>query len=651
MTNIDIKEKIKLIIARDCWTNNNLNGELYTFNVSDGPCGLRHVKDSSLGWGEGTIPAISYPAIHVLAQTWNPELSRKMGNALANDCIENDVDILLAPGVNIKRIPTCGRNFEYFSEDPYIAGVMAREYIDGVQEKHVGTSLKHFCCNNAEYSRKWSSSEIDERTLRELYLRQFQIACQAKPWTVMCSYNLVNGVRMSEHAKLYKVLREEFGFDGTIISDWGAVKDIVASLDAGLDLTFPYEENLFNDLFTAYDEGRLPLDKLEESVTRIIALAKKCEEEKKLRTIDMTEEEREAVALDIAEQGIVLLKNEGEMLPLEKSESILVTGAAANNLYCGGGSSEVKLRAPFTKLQDALSKYFDNVTYAESTTWSRGHSCDIGNLRAAVKAARQADVTVICVGDNNNCESESFDRQHISLAKEEIDTIKEVSKAAAYTVVVVYAGSAIETESWIDYADAVIYAGYAGEYVNTAVAKILCGKVNPSGKLTETFPLSLDDVPAMHAYRDAACVRYTEGLDVGYRFFATHNVPVAFPFGYGLSYAEFQYDDLRITGSGRNFKVGFSVKNTSNVDGATVAQIYVSELDKLVYRPIKELKAFKKVFLKAGQKVTVEVELDESAFAYYSTATDGWKVDSGLFEIQVCSDVETEELYDVIEVK
>lgn len=647
MKNIDIKEKIKLIIAKDRWSNHNLGGELYTFNVSDGPCGLRHHDPVT----DKVIPWISYPSIQVLAHTWNLDLARKMGNAIANDCIDFDVDIILAPGVNIKRIPTCGRNFEYFSEDPYVAGTMAKEYIEGVQEKHVGTSLKHFCCNNAEYSRHWSSSEVDERTLRELYLKQFEIACQAKPWTVMCSYNLVNGVRMSEHAKLYKVLREEFGFDGAIISDWDAVKDIVASLDAGLDMTFPYNEKLFNDLFTAYDKGKLPLDKLAESVARIIELAKKCEEAKKVRKVDMTVEEREQTALSIAEEGIVLLKNDMMLLPLEKDAKIMVTGCASYSCYRGGGSAAVDLRKEYAHLDWALKDYFDNVTYSQSTTCSRGHVNDIGNLRQACKDARNADVSIIAVGDNENCESEDFDRLHIKLSKEETDTIKAVSRASNATIVVVYAGSAIDMTDWIDDVDAIIYAGYGGEFVNNAVAKVIAGVVNPSGRLTETFPLDMYDVPAMHAYRDAACVRYTEGLDVGYRYFCTAEEPVLFPFGYGLSYSDFEYSNLKITGKGCNYKVKFTVKNYSDVDGATVAQIYVSELDKLVYRPVKELKAFKKVFVKAHQKVNVELTLDKTAFQYYSTAIDGWKVDDGKFEIQVGTNAEEVELCEVIEVK
>lgn len=647
MKQVDIKEKIKLLIAKDRWSNYDLNGEINTFYVSDGPVGLRHhdlITDE-------VVPAVAYPSTQMLSHTWNLDLARKMGNAIANDCIENNVDIILGPGVNIKRIPTCGRNFEYVSEDPYLAGLFAREYIKGVQEKHVGTSLKHYCCNNAEYSRVWSSSEVDERTLRELYLRQFEIACEAKPWTVMCSYNLVNGVRMTEHAKLYKVLREEFGFDGAIISDWGAVKDVVASLDAGLDMIFPYEEKLFNDLFTAYDEGKLSLDKVAESAARIIELAKKCDEAKKIRKVDMTVEEREKVSLEIEEEGIVLLKNDYDLLPLSKDTKIMVTGCASCNYYRGGGSAAVNLRKEYAHLDWALKEYFDDVTYSQSTTWSRGHVTDIGNLRGAVKDARNADVSIIGVGDSEKCESESFDRLHIKLSNEEIDTIKAVASVSDYTVVVVYAGSAIDMTDWIDDVDAIIYAGYGGEFVNNAVAKVLAGVVNPSGKLTETFPLDMLDVPAMHTYRDASCVRYTEGLDVGYRYFCTAEEPVLFPFGYGLSYSEFSFNNLRITGKGHDFKVKFSVKNESDVDGATVAQVYVSELDKLTYRPVKELKGFKKVFVKAHKSVSVEIVFDERSFSYYSVATDGWKIDPGKFEIQVCFDAENVELAQTIDVE
>lgn len=642
------EEKIKLLIGKDMWSNDSCGGKIYSFVVSDGPAGLRHPADTTANSDE--IPAICYPFGQSLANTWNPEIAREVGNAVANDCIEHNVDIILAPGVNIKRLPICGRNFEYFSEDPLVSGIMAREYIFGVQEEHIGTSLKHFCCNNIEYSRHWISSEVDERTLREIYLLPFEIACEAKPWTVMSSYNLVNGVRMSEHKKLYDLLRNEFNFNGLIVSDWEAVKDRIASLRAGLDLEMPWNEKHFESLTEAYRNGSLPMDKVEESSSRVVALAEKCEENKKQQKIDMNVAEREAVALRAAEEGIVLLKNEN-VLPLKGDEKIMITGAPLIFRYFGGGSSNVRLRGQYVALDKTLKKYAPDTKYAESVMCPRGHSADMGNLKEAMAVARSSEVSVICVGNNDACESESYDRQHIKLSKEEEDAILKISAVSKKTVVIVYAGAAVDMSAWIDKVDAVIWAGYGGEFINEALAEVLVGKVNPSGKITETFPVSLEDVEAMHSYRDEVCMVYSEGLNVGYRYFNTFKKPVLFPFGYGLSYSEFVYSEMQVEGTGCNLTVSFTIENHSNTDGKEVAQLYIKELNKEVYRPKKELKAFKKVFVPAHGKVRVEMNLGYRAFAYYSTATDNWKVHDGLFEIQICSDVENVKLSQTVEIK
>ena len=645
---LSIEEKASLLIGEGFWTIPSCGGKVYPFVVSDGPAGVRHPSNVNATGDE--IPSICYPFGQSLANTWNLEIARKIGNAIANDCIEQNVDILLAPGVNIKRLPICGRNFEYFSEDPLLAGLMGREYIRGVEEKHVGTSLKHFCCNNVEYSRHWISSEVDERTLHEIYLVPFELALEAKPMTVMSSYNLVNGLRMSEHKKLYDLLRGEFKFDGAIVSDWEAVKDRVASLKAGLDLEMPYNEEQSKKLASALEKGTLPLDKVDESASRVVSLASKCEENKKLAHVDMSVKEREAVALEGAEESIVLLKNESA-LPLKGDERILVTGAPNNYRYFGGGSSAVKMRFKYVPLSETLKQYAPNAFYSESVISPRGHSADMGNLKEAVRESHRCDVSIVCVGDNDACESESFDRQHIKLAKEEEDAILSIAEASKKTIVIVYAGSAIDMSAWIEKVDAIIYAGYGGEFINEALAEVLVGKVNPSGKLSETFPLSLDDVLATHSYRDENCLVYSEGLNVGYRYFDTFKKPVLFPFGFGLSYSSFIYSDLRIGGEGCDLTVSFQIENVSDVPGKEVAEIYVRELDKEVYRPNKELKAFQKVFVPSHGKRRVEMKLNERSFAYYSTALNGWKVHEGLFEVEVCSDAQNVRLSQRVEIK
>lgn len=630
------EQKIKLVMGADFWSNYDIDGQIYKFIVSDGPIGLRQPTDRTAIDQRDCIKSVAYPSMQVLSQTWDTNLAYQLGYSLGNDCIEQKVDILLGPGVNIKRLPTNGRNFEYLSEDPYVAGVFAREYINGVQAKHVGTSLKHFCCNNSEISRHWASMEVDERTLREIYLRPFEIACEAQPWTVMSSYNLVNGVRMSENKKLYSLLRNAFGFDGLIMSDWEAVKDSEASLNAGLNWEMPYNEEHQKKMLAKAD--KLDPVKLKESAVRVIALAEKCEKESKLRKLDMSLEERRAVALKIEEEGIVLLKNNG-VLPL-KSGKVFVTGAAAWHYYFGGGSSNVYPEREFEPLETALKNEGADAEYAESVWEVIGHQANFGNLKSAVLKAAQSDYTVLCVGDPNTCETETIDRQKIKLCKEEEQAIHSLAEVSERLVVVVYAGAAIDMSDWIDEVDAVVWAGYGGEYVNKAVAEVLTGKVNPSGKLTETFPLSLEDVPSENAYRDEAVMLYSEGLNVGYRYFDTFGVPVLFPFGYGLSYSEFEYDNLSVEKDGDSVKVAFDIENVSDTDGKEIAQVYVRELTKEVYRPYKELRAFSKVFVKAHGKTRVELTLDRQAFAYYSVASDCWTVKSGVFEVQIGASVD-----------
>lgn len=628
---LTVEQKIKLVMGADFWTNYDVDGAIYKFVVSDGPIGLRQPLDRMATEQHDCIKSVAYPSFQVLSQTWDTSLAYELGYSLGNDCIEQKVDVLLGPGVNIKRLPTNGRNFEYLSEDPYVAGVFAKEYISGVQAKHVGTALKHYCCNNSERSRHWASMEVDERTLREIYLRPFEIAVEAKPWTVMSSYNLVNGVRMSEHSKLYKVLREEFGFDGLIMSDWEAVKDSEASLNAGCNLEMPY--NAEHQRAMLQKAEKLDPVKLDESAAKVIALAEKCERESKLRKLDMTLEQRRAVALKIEEEGIVLLKNDG-VLPL-KGGKTLVTGAASWHYYFGGGSSNVFPEREFETLETALKNVGIDASYTESVWDVNGHQANLGNLKGAVRIAAECDYTIICVGNPSTCEYESTDRQTIKLCKEEVTAIRALADASEKIIAVVYAGSAIDMSDWIDEVDAVVWAGYGGEFVNKAVSEVLTGKVNPSGKLTETFPMSLEDVPSENAYFDEAVMLYSEGLNVGYRYFDTFGVPVLFPFGYGLSYSEFNYGNLSVEQKDGTVNISFEIENVSDADGKETAQVYVREITREVYRPYKELKAFKKVFVKARQKVRVEITLDNSAFAYYSVAKDKWVVNGGMYEILV----------------
>lgn len=628
-------QKVKLVMGADFWSNDTADGSLYKFVLSDGPVGLRQPLDKSNPEQKEVIKSVAYPSTQVLSQTWNCDLAKLLGKSIGNDCIEQKVDIVLGPGVNIKRLPTNGRNFEYYSEDPYLAGTLAKKYIEGVQEMHVGTCIKHFCCNNSEFSRHWASMEVDERTLHEIYLKAFEIAMEAKPWTVMCSYNLVNGRRMSENNKLYNVLRNNFKFDGLIMSDWDAVKDSEASLNAGLNLEMPYNENHHNLMMKKAQENILNERKLDESAVKVIELAEKCEKESKLRKMDMSINERRNVALKIAEEGIVLLKNENNVLPLKPEKKIFITGDPTSRYYCGGGSSQVCPELPFISLEEALKAECYDVQYYESIWEKLGHLAHVGNAKKALEYSAQAEYTILAVGDSANLEFECADREGIKLSKEEEILINDFAKVAKHLIIVVEAGSAIDMSSWIDKVEAVVYMGYGGELGHKALANILVGKINPSGRLSETFPLKLEDSPAMKSYHDSSVMKYDEGLNIGYRYYETYNVPVLFPFGYGLSYSKFEYSNLKIEQIKDVYKVSFDIENETEIDGAEVCQLYIREVVKEVYRPDYELKGYEKIFIKAHEKKEVIIELKRKDFSYYSTYYDEYHVKPGAFDILI----------------
>lgn len=633
MIDITNEEKLRLVMAKDWWQTDDLGGKIGKVKVSDGPVGLRCLAVTDSWANDSIYPSVAYPCYQMLSQTWNLSMAHKMGRAIADDCVEHDVDVLLGPGVNIKRTPLCGRNFEYYSEDPYVAGMFGKSFIEGVQAGHVGTSLKHYCCNNREYSRYWLSSEVDDRTLREIYLKPFEIATQANPWTVMTSYNLVNGVRMSANKKLNNLLRDEFGFEGVIVSDWEAVQDPLDTLHAGLDLEFPHNDKHAEEMEKHLAEGKVDLECLDKSSARIVALAEKAEEARKLRKVQYDMEERIAIAQEIEEEGIVLLKNNG-VLPINGGK-IYVTGAPAHLYYHGGGSSAVIPNRPFVPLDEALRNIGCDAFYSESIGKIYGAIVSMGNIRQACVHSDESDVTILTVGTGAGAEVEETDRPTIKLSPQELDALKFLRAHSKKLIVVVYAGSAVDLSEFDELADAVVLAGFGGQNVSQAVANVLVGKVNPSGRLTETYAYSLDDIPSEQTYRDEAVMVYEEGLNVGYRHFETNEVDVLYPFGYGLSYSDFQYSDLKVEVYETHVEVRVQVENVSDVDGKEVIQLYVNEVNPVVYRPVRELKAFDKVYVKAHEKKEVIFELKDDAFAYYSTALDRWTVKSGMFMIQI----------------
>lgn len=608
MKSLTREERIKLNMGKDNWSSYSPTEEIASFNMSDGPVGLRHCGEDGK-----TEPSVAYPSMQMLSHTWDMNLVEKYADALADDCIDKNVDILLGPGVNIKRLPTCGRNFEYVSEDPKLAGDVGYHYISALQNRHVGACLKHYCCNNQEAERYWVSAEVDEKSLREIYLQPFEIACKAKPWTVMSSYNRVNGVQANEDKRLYDILRDELGFDGTIISDWWAVHCPSKAVNAGTNLIMPYDERTMEKLLAATDIDEAAL---EENNRRVLALVEKCKKERALRQSKYSVSERREIAQEVEENAIVLLKNNG-VLPLrDKQAALPIMGQPAENYYFGGGSSQVKLEAPYEKLHESLHKYGLAGAYF---AWNE----ETGTLRNCAKDAKFATAVIVTVGNPHTVEAEEKDRDTIRLSAEEEFYIHTLAKENKNVIVIVYAGAAIDMSSWIDEVGAVVWAGYGGERVNRAVARILLGEVNPSGKLTETFPVKLEDIPAYHSERTADKVYYSEGCSVGYRYFTKENIPVLFPFGFGLSYSDFQYDDLNVIDHDDNLEVCFTIENVSEMDGKEVAQLYIG----------KELKGYTKVFVPARSKVNAKIIVEKDLLKNYDARANCWRKYEGTYEL------------------
>lgn len=626
---LTLDEKMKLLCGVDLWHTYDANGKLPVLHLSDGPNGLRKMNEK---WE--TIKATAMPTISTIANTWSTECAYLNGSTIADDCIDNNVDVLLAPGVNIKRTPLCGRNFEYFSEDPLLAGTLAKAYILGLQDKKIGTSLKHYIANNSETERLYQNSEVDERTLREIYLPAFEKALEAHPYTVMSSYNLINGVYGAENKKYLKdYLRNEFGFNGVIMSDWGAYRSAYKSILATLDLVMPFCDKHFNNVKNALDKGYLTEDQIDFCAQNILDLIEKCQVEK---TTTTTKEERHQNTISIAQEGIVLLKNEN-LLPLSNG-NILVGGELAIKPPLGGGGSayvqtDYKQINLATHLQEDMGDK-SKIDYIDAILSPSGHAI---KSKAIYQNAYHADTVILCVGNDETIESEGFDRKTTKLSSIQENLILNTAKYNKNIVVVLYTGSSVDMSAWIDKVGAVIQAGFSGEGVNEALSKILSGKVSPSGKLSETYPLTFDDCPVKPNSVELS-ERYTEGIFVGYRYYDTFNVPVLFPFGHGLSYATFKYSNLNISKKDETtFEISYDITNTSCIDAKEVSQLYVKDVFCTVSRPEKELKGFSKDLIKAGETKRITLTLNYRDFAYFNTALDKWHVESGDFEIMIGS--------------
>ncbi|NJM40749.1 MAG: glycosyl hydrolase, partial [Anaerolineae bacterium] len=615
--------------------------------INDGPHGVRRAIDLH-SFSQNTHPATCFPTASALASTWDVDLIHAMGQALGEECVALDVDVLLGPGTNMKRTPLGGRNFEYFAEDPFLAGEMAASLINGIQSQGVGTSLKHFAVNNQEFERFCINAEVDERALREIYLTAFEIAVRkAQPWSVMCAYNKVSGTFCSEHRQLLTdILKAEWGFEGFVVSDWGAVHDRVAALQAGLDLEMPGPRHRrVQAVVDAVQNGTLDEAVLDESVRRILRIVFKAKETRKGGDqfgggFDVAA--HDALARKISSESMVLLKNNG-LLPLQKPDRlthIAVIGRAAEHAHFqGGGSSHVnptQVAVPFKALQQQLPHA--ELVYAEG--YPSGDSFQQALIDEAVQIAQTADVALLYIALPSFKESEGYDRSDLDLTRQQVALIKAVGSVQKNMVVILNNGAPVVMSEWIDDTAAVLEAWMMGQAGGGAIADVLLGKTNPCGKLAETFPLKLSDTPAyLNHPGENGTVRYGEGLFIGYRYYEAKRVPVQFPFGYGLSYTTFAYSNLKLSAAHFNdvdgLAVSVDVTNTGAVAGKEIVQVYVHDCKSRLVRPDKELKGFAKVALQPGETKTVTVQLNFRAFAYFHPGHHRWVAESGEFNILV----------------
>lgn len=639
---LSLKQKVAYCSGEDCWHTKSVPScDVESIMVADGPHGLRKQENTAdiLGLNE-SVKATSFPTASIAACSFDVDLISQIGSAIALEANDNEVSVILGPGVNIKRNPLCGRNFEYFSEDPYLAGKLGAAFVNGAQNQNVGTSVKHFALNNQEYKRFVSDSLADERTMREIYLAPFEtVVKEAKPDMVMSAYNKINGTYCSENKWLLTdVLRKEWGFDGVVVTDWGAMNNRIAGFFAGCDLCMPGGSAYMEaETVEAVQKGHLSEKDVDTSVLRILSLADK---KRKLweNRIAKTEKEKEEVlkqhyelAKKVATESAVLLKNADSVLPV-KEEDVAFIGYMAKELrYQGAGSShinpwkiqtvlEVCPKIPFTEGYDV---------YGDTTQEM---------LAEAAELAKKVKTPIVFAGLPDAYESEGFDREHMQMPTGHLEIIREVAKVNPNTVVVLFAGSAVEVP-FIDSVKAILYMGLPGEGGGEAVCELLFGHATPCGKLAETWPVKYEDCICSDYYgqKDA---EYREGIYVGYRYYLSAKVPVRFPFGYGLSYTDFVYSDLVVEGN----QVSCTITNQGKVQGKEIVQLYIEQISENVYRPKRELKAFEKIELKAGESKRVTFETDDRSFSIWQ---NGWVVPKGEYKICVgasCEDIRLEQV-------
>lgn len=632
ISKMTFEEKALLLTGgiKDMTTAEMMKYKIPYRQMADGPHGVRRPIENN---------CTSFPNLCSLAATWNKKIAEKMGKHIAVDCIKHNIDMILGPGANIKRTPLCGRNFEYFSEDPVLSGEMAASYIKGAENCGVGTSLKHFAANNQEKNRQTISVEIDERTLREIYLKSFEIAVKkGKPSSVMCSYNKINSVWASENSFiLNEVLKKEWGYEGFVISDWGAVQNISRAVCAGLDLQMPRNNNIVSELKEGVEKGIVTVEEIDEAVKRVLNFVFKANK----KEFEYDREEQHRVAQEIATEGIVLLKNDNDILPLtdKKYKKIGVVGEFASSpLIAGQGSAEVLnfpeyTDSPLEELKKALPEC--EITFMEAYKKSELPKNMLWPYmyEEFLPRIKEFDVVVLFAGSMESEDTEKFDRNSILLNPNYqlfIDALAEENKK---TVVVLQSGSALAIDEWKDGVDGIIQMYLGGEGAGKAVADILTGKANPSGKLPETFPKALRtdiDYPG-----DGFKVEYNEKWQVGYRYYDMHTDKIVYPFGHGLSYTKFSYSDLKIVENNGCINISLKVKNIGDCDGKEVVQLYVSDEASTVSKPVKELKGFEKISLKSKEEKEVCFTLTSTDISYYNVSLHKWVAENGKYNILI----------------
>lgn len=635
ISKMTLEEKAALLSGKDVWnTRDYPRLNIPSITCSDGPSGVRRQAGAGDHLGlNASLPATCFPTSATIANSWDEQLGEEVGKALGEEAASQDVNVLLGPGLNIKRSPLCGRNFEYFSEDPYHAGKMAAAYVRGIQSQGLYACPKHFAVNSQELRRMSMNSVLDERTLREIYLTGFEIAVkEGNAKSIMSSYNEVNGVYANESKHLLQeILREEWGFDGIVITDWGGSNDHVKGVAAGSDLEMPAPGlDSARQLLKAVNDGTLKMEELDKAVDNLLDAALTLSENAKQKPDGFDAKAHHALALRAAQESAVLLKNTDQLLPLApKTKVALIGDFAFEPRYQGAGSSMVN--ATQIDSMEKLIHEYDLQVIGVNRGYQRDGKEDSALKKAALDLASMADVIIYCFGLDEISESEGMDRNHMRLPQNQIDLLAAIAQVNPNVVGVLSAGSSIEMP-WQYCCKAILHGYLYGQAGAGAMLNLLTGKANPSGRLNETYPLRYEDTPAFRNFpSQERNSEYRESLYVGYRYYDTGKIRVQYPFGYGLSYTSFEYSDLKVENEG----VTFTLKNTGKYDGAEVAQLYVALPNAKVFRPEKELKGFSKVFLKAGESREIHIPFDDKTFRYWNVSTNRWEIEGGSYQILI----------------